>query len=160
METSSPTVRPIRNRSLSRKKCPPETPESAGQGGKRRHHPYLRILARTRADANLIFHVISRRKNSLATLSKKGYQYRGGSKVTMQPSHVFVPRASIALGIVVSLLTAIGHAEPASRPTSLPSDSAQSPPPTAPLPPGMTRIFDGLSLDGWIANPRYFPALS
>jgi hypothetical protein len=38
-------------------------------------------------------------------------------------------------------------------PTTAPTEVATVPPPTAPLPPGMTRIFDGKSLDGWAMVP-------
>jgi hypothetical protein len=38
-------------------------------------------------------------------------------------------------------------------PTTAPSDVATQPPPAVPLPPGMTPIFDGKTLDGWSQLP-------
>ena len=54
--------------------------------------------------------------------------------------------ATIALAWNLSVQTA--SAQPAA-PTTAPTDVALVPPPTTPLPPGMTRIFDGKTLDGW-----------
>src|SRR5438046_10364789 len=42
---------------------------------------------------------------------------------------------------------------PASAPSSAPSELATLPPPSAPLPLGMTLLFDGKTLDGWQQIP-------
>jgi hypothetical protein len=71
--------------------------------------------------------------------------------------------ASLRLFLVFTaiLFTASAYAErTASPPTSRPSDSSQSPAPDVPPPPGTTRIFDGATLDGWIATPRHYLSLT
>src|SRR5215213_6913471 len=51
-------------------------------------------------------------------------------------------KRSLLLGVLL-IVTSTVHSQ------TLPSDSA----PNAPLPPGMTRIFNGSNLEGWIQEP-------
>jgi hypothetical protein len=66
------------------------------------------------------------------------------------------------LGSIFSclLLTHATNAQPAppttaptTAPITAPSDGDYLPPPTATLPPGMTPLFDGKSIDGWVQIP-------
>src|ERR1700752_4532451 len=55
------------------------------------------------------------------------------------------------LGLLICPMLVCGADAPS--PTTAPSELATLPPPDAPLPPGMRRIFDGKTLDGWKQIP-------
>ena len=64
----------------------------------------------------------------------------------------------LVLTICVVAESSRSHAQPTTvpslaAPTTAPSDADYLPPPTAALPAGMTRLFDGKSLDGWLQIP-------
>jgi hypothetical protein len=64
-------------------------------------------------------------------------------------------RRTIVLGLVVVWLVIANRtlAKSATAPTTAPTELATQPPPDVPLPAGLTRIFDGKTLDGWEAIP-------
>src|SRR3954453_6839860 len=73
-------------------------------------------------------------------------------------ANVFMRMTLVALLVMVN--TASAQTKPASAPKptvlSAPSDA----PPTAPQPPGLTPIFDGRPLDGWVQEPPNLATLS
>jgi hypothetical protein len=54
---------------------------------------------------------------------------------------------------ILFLATSITFAQP-KAPTTAPTEVAIDPPPSVPLPPGMTPIFDGRTLEGWKQIPE------
>src|SRR4051794_35899498 len=83
---------------------------------------------------------------ALATRSRRTLLTCGGK--FMKLTALF--GATLALLCMGTDLTLAQTTAPTTAPTTLPS----GPPPTLPLPPGMTRIFDGKTLEGWVQIPE------
>jgi uncharacterized protein (TIGR03067 family) len=70
---------------------------------------------------------------------------------------ISVTRLLLALSFAVLSFDVVRaqSTQPSGRasPTTAPADGDFTPPPDVPLPQGMTRIFDGKSLDGWVPLP-------